>query len=110
MTLSKRVDADRIPQAKSRRARRGLAGIATVALAAVASLWSGAAQAQRGEAYALHEELSVRTGPDRGFPGFFDTETVRKGAFVANLPMGSLYYGVTRDLSVGTVLWSYMPV
>jgi hypothetical protein len=24
--------------------------------------------------------------------------------------MGSLYYGVTRDLTVGTVLWSYLPL
>src|SRR6185369_2193817 len=58
----------------------------------------------------LQEDLSVRPGPDRGFPGVFDTEVVQKGAFVANLPLGSMYYGVTRDLSVGTILWSYLPL
>jgi hypothetical protein len=108
MTLSKKAEAERAPA--TRRARAGLTSIAAAALAAVAQLWSGAAHAQRGEAYVLHDELSVRTGPDRGFPGPFDTELVRKGAFVSNLPMASMYYGVTPDLSVGTILWSYLPL
>jgi hypothetical protein len=110
MTLNEKAPAKRAARARTRSVRGGLMGIAAAALAAVTQLWSGAAHAQRGEAYALREDLSVRPSPDRGFPGVFDTELVRKGAFVANLPLGSMYYGLTRDLSVGTILWSYLPL
>jgi hypothetical protein len=110
MTSDEKAQPESTPGAATRRVRRGLLSIAATALAAAAQLWSGAAHAQRGEAYALQEDLSVRPGPDRGFPGVFDTEVVQKGAFVANLPLGSMYYGVTRDLSVGTILWSYLPL
>jgi hypothetical protein len=107
--LNEKAQTELTPRTATRSARRGLVSSAAAALA-VAQLWSGAAHAQRGEAYALHEEFSARPGPDRGFPGIFDSELVQKGAFVANLPLGSMYYGVTRDLSVGTILWSYLPL
>jgi hypothetical protein len=110
MTLNYQAEAECTPWAATRWGRRGLASVAAAALATVAQFWSGAAHAQRGEAYALNEELAVRPSPDRGFPGMFDTELVRPGAFVTNLPMASVYYGVTRDLSVGTILWSYLPL
>jgi len=110
MTLNEKAPAERAPRMTTRSARRGMMSIAAAALAAVTQLWSGAANAQRGEAYALREDLSVWPGPDRGFPGVFDTELVRKGAFVANLPLGSMYYGVTPELTVGTILWSYLPL
>ena len=82
----------------------------SAALCLCAGLWSDTAHAQRGEAYALNEELSVRRSPDDGFPGLFDTQLARPGAFVVNLPASSVYYGVTRDLTLGTVLWSYLPL
>ena len=93
----------------SSRARRTGACF-SAALCLSAGLWSGAAHAQRGEAYALDEELAVRRSPDDGFPGLFDTQLARPGAFVVNLPASSVYYGVTRDLTLGTVLWSYLPL
>jgi hypothetical protein len=82
----------------------------SAALCLCAGLWSAAAHAQRGEAYALDEELAVRRSPDDGFPGLFDTQLAREGAFIVNLPASSVYYGVTRDLTLGTVLWSYLPL
>jgi len=82
----------------------------SAALCLCAGLWSDTAHAQRGEAYALNEELSVRRSPDDGFPGLFDTQLARPGAFVVNLPASSVYYGVTHDLTLGTVLWSYLPL
>lgn len=93
----------------SSRARRAGACL-SAALCLCAGLWSEAAHAQRGEAYALNEELAVRRSPDDGFPGLFDTQLARPGAFVVNLPASSVYYGVTPDLTVGTVLWSYLPL
>ena len=80
------------------------------ALGVCAGLWSPEAHAQRGEAYALKEELAVHSSPDDGFPGIFDTQVVRKGAFVVNLPATSVYYGISDDLTVGTVLWSFLPL
>jgi len=97
------------PAVLQRVLRRG-AGWIALAVMLVAASWSGAAHAQRGEAYTLQEELQVRSGPDDGFPGVFDTQLVKKGAFVANLPLTSVYYGVTRELTLGTILLSYLPL
>jgi len=109
MTLNEKAPTDLAPRGTTRSAWRGMVSIAAAALAAATPLWSGTANAQRGEAYALREDLAVRPSPDHGFPGVFDTELVKQGAFVANLPLGSMYYGVTRELTVGTILWSYLP-
>src|SRR3954468_8502384 len=121
MTMTSSNDmASRCPRAGQRlrsglpRARRAVACLSATLLSAAlclsAGLWSEPAHAQRGEAYALNEELSVRRSPDDGFPGLFDTQLARPGAFVVNLPASSVYYGVTRDLTLGTVLWSYLPL
>jgi hypothetical protein len=67
------------------------------------------AHAQRGEHQALREPLRVAS-PDDGFPGLFDTQLAAKGSVVGNFPAASLYVGVTSDLTVGTSLWSYVPL
>jgi hypothetical protein len=86
------------------------AGAGALALALAAGLWSGPAHAQRGESYALAEELAVSSSPDDGFPGLFDTQLARKGSVVTNLPAAGVYLGLTRELTLGTVLWSYVPL
>jgi hypothetical protein len=78
-------------------------------LVLAASLAGSTAHAQRGEDYVLDAELAVAPGPDDGFPGLFDTQLARRGSFVMNLPATSIYYGVTPELSLGTILWSYIP-
>ena len=102
-----------LKQQSNANGRRGLgrwssAGAAALALAA--GLWSSSAHAQRGEAYVLDEELAASPSPDDGFPGLFDTQLVRKGRVVSNLPAASVYLGLTRELTLGTVLWSYLPL
>jgi hypothetical protein len=102
-----------LKQQSNATARNGLrrwmsAGAAALALAA--GLWSSPAHAQRGERYALDEELAVSPRPDDGFPGLFDTQLARKGSVVSNLPAASVYLGLTRKLTLGTVLWSYLPL
>jgi hypothetical protein len=89
-----------------RRAARVLA--AAVGLALVVS--AGPALAQRGEDFAPTEELAVSPNPNQGFPGLFDTEVAQKGAFVANLPATSLYYGVTPRLTIGTISAAFASV
>jgi hypothetical protein len=81
----------------------------TGALALAAGLCTQPAHAQRGEHQALREPLAV-SSPDDGFPGLFDTQLAAKGSVVGNFPASSLYVGVTRDLTLGTVLWSYVPI
>ncbi len=92
--------------ARSRLPWRGAAGAAL----ALAALWSSPAHAQRGEAYALDEELAVSSSPDDGFPGLFDTQLAPAGSVVTNLPAAGVYLGLTRELTLGTVLWSYLPL
>jgi len=91
---------------------RGLTsrGLTVAAFALVAGLWARPAPAQRGEHQALREELRASPSPDDGFPGLFDTQVAAKGSVVGNLPSSSLYVGLTRDLTLGTVLWSYLPI
>jgi hypothetical protein len=91
-----------------RRAVRVFAAALFVAVVAVA----GPAAAQRGEDFALTEEHEVSSNPtpNQGIPGLFDTELVAKGAFVANAPATSLYYGVTPRLTIGTIVASYASV
>lgn len=82
----------------------------SAALALVAGLVSRPAHAQRGESHALEEELAVSSSPDDGFPGLLDTQLATRGSVVANLPAAGLYYGLSRQLTLGTVLWSYLPL
>jgi hypothetical protein len=81
---------------------------AALAIAVMAA--AGPAAAQRGEDFAPDGELAVAPNPNQGFPGLLDTEVAPKGAFVANLPATSLYYGVTSRLTVGTIGASYVSV
>ncbi|MET0409997.1 MAG: hypothetical protein ABW217_01810 [Polyangiaceae bacterium] len=111
MTLTSAAGSDYLGEmAVTKPSRRKPAGAIGVALALAAALTGGTARAQRGEDYVLERELSVAASPDDGFPGLFDTQLARQGAFVANLPATSIYYGVTSELSVGTILWSYIPL
>lgn len=79
------------------------------ALLLAAALWARPAHAERGEHHALREELAA-SSPDDGFPGILDTQLARKGSVVVNVPATSIYLGVTRDLTLGTLLWSYVPI
>ena len=94
------VDAARATQ------RRLLA----MALGLVVMAAAGPALAQRGEDFAPIEELAASPNPNRGFPGLLDTEVAPKGAFVANLPATSLYYGVTPRLTLGTIAGAFATV
>ncbi len=40
-----------------------------------------------------------------GYPGFLDTNLAKPGRFVLDLPLGSLDYGLTPNLTIGTNLW-----
>lgn len=82
---------------------------ASLAAFVAAGLLARPVQAQRGADYSQHEELSAAPSPNTGFPGLFDTELAREGAFVADLPALGIYYGVTPDLTLGTNLWSLLP-
>ena len=85
---------------------------AAAALGLVAMGVAGPAAAQRGQDFALTDELaeSPPASPNQGIPGLFDTEVVAKGAFAANAPATSLYYGVTPRLTIGTIVASYASV
>jgi hypothetical protein len=103
--------SNRLKRGRTRPGERPAAwAFAGVAALASSASWSGEAHAQRGEEYTLNEELNVEPSPNDGFPGAFDTQLAKKGAFVANLPTLNLYYGVTDDLSVGTNALTFLPV
>ena len=63
-----------------------------------------AAQAQRGGDYI--EQAEPAATPLTGFPGLFDTNMALRGEVVADLPLGSIDYGVTENFTVGTyAIW-----
>jgi hypothetical protein len=96
---------------KHGRALRTLsAALLAAATLSIGASWSSPARAQRGEGYALDEPLDVTPSPDDGFPGAFDTQLARPGAWVSSLPTLTLYYGVSDDFSVGTNLFAFLPL
>ncbi len=60
------------------------------------------AWAQRGEAFATHEQTELHR--NSRYPGSFDTGTLEPGQWSLDLPWGSVWYGATDDLTIGTNL------
>lgn len=92
----------------SRMLRSTPAVSAALALAVVSLTGLGAARAQRGQAF-VEQAAAPRTSTS-GFPGLFDTEQVARGDLVADLPLLSIDYGVTDNLSVGTYALALLPL
>src|SRR5437764_10380589 len=98
------------PQSEVARAVHRVARPLAAALGLALVVVAAPAWAQRGQDYAPAGELAVSPNPNQGFPGLLDTEVAPKGAFVANLPATSLYYGVTPRLTLGTITASFASV
>jgi hypothetical protein len=81
----------------------GIAMLRRSVLAALAVAWMapGAAHAQRGEDFSIHDDHDP-TFRD-GYPELFNTELARPGAVVIDQFLG-IDYGVSRDLTVGVNL------
>lgn len=86
-----------------------LFSLALLTIALSASLLPSLGFAQRGQNY--HDSTLVIEGPSQGYPGFFDSNLVKKGGFALDLPtaiqviptpISSFDYGLSNSTTIGT--------